>query len=407
MHEKTLIDEDKQLFQKVLDAFKKNDVEEFTNLIKYASAQRIELSTLVDDNGNTLMHHFILGASPVFIKVARNDYFDSFNPSWHITNKDGHTPFDLLANLPPEKNDFKKRAEITYGFWSQLYILSQFRQYLEFKKRDNETGYDVKECERIIKRLENGHCNGFAATWLLLWLNDNEDEYYKLLGPVVDWNRERDSLDAALTKQFEYAISVIRSFQQGRVFSDEKEMHEKQLDEWAGLKSTKDKHRDVLIGSPSFFKPQDSWEDFSEPGKYKSEYQWESPHFSLEALMILLEKLGKNSENKLGLSIGSYQHATAAGIKNSKLYFFDPNCSPVSNTTAKVELPRVYDLTSEEDRKKAAEDIYFAVAYRPAESLYSSFQGSIKTISLSETPYKGEEISMSAIGLSRAKRLGG
>lgn len=196
-------------FNKLIKSIHENNVDIFKSLLQ----DNANFSTMVDENGDSLLHHLLYQENIDLYLIAKEKYPDAWGQlKFEVgqKNKQGVSPSDIYKRM---QNQQFKNSLSQYGV-HQDYINKQFRVYITCLLESHSKNYDLIYLTQLRNLLNIGHCNGYALFFIEKILTSNLNEYKKYFQPIIEWNSKEDSLfKNHLNLLFEEALSKIVEYQ--------------------------------------------------------------------------------------------------------------------------------------------------------------------------------------------------
>lgn len=289
-------------------ALENDDQELFDFLIKKVSTQQIGAAR--NETGQTLPHLAIEkhNAAAFFQLRELNE-----SPLGGISNAQGETVNDYIQKQDPAfKAELQKEMLVhskKLGLAQRL-ILDKAAKFLKIRAEDmrkqelQENDPRLKHIEEleltIHIMLEKGHCHGFAVAWVEMFVLGLEDQYYKDLALLRDWDATKESITPELTNMMDTLFQRI-------LFYHHESVSHITRGSWNDpfLPSTQGDLLSKYLDNPNFMFPI---------LQLKIETK-----FISTAILSLLLKEGN------AIMIGGGGHSIAIGQKNDFYYLFDSN----------------------------------------------------------------------------------
>ncbi len=202
----------KQLFRKSIKHIRQDDLSNLLKVLKKAEKKNIDLSTLVDSDGNSMLHYLLMQENIELYKVAKQFYPTSWGQlklEFKLSNRFGVRPCDLFNAI--QDKSFKDGV-IQVG-QHQGHLLRQFRLYLDCQTALYPSKYDRDEVKILRSSLEKGHCHGFALLFIEYFFKSGIERYEAMFYNIIHWNGQFDDLDQGLIYEFEYLFGIILQYQ--------------------------------------------------------------------------------------------------------------------------------------------------------------------------------------------------
>ncbi|HHT9952022.1 TPA: hypothetical protein ACT9K3_001866 [Legionella pneumophila] len=191
--------DEKQTFEKLIEAIKEENVEQLRRLLSHARQSKYNIFEQVDVDGNTIMHHAIMQANREVMGSIMT-YETGREASFGVQNNQGKTPYQCMLDLPETKQAFKDLVKSKLGpSWQQSYILNQFKQYLHYQR--NKDGCDL----HLMSELPEDSAQ-YKNSYIFIKKSDTQDLYH--VNPdgkyekikIIDFNLFEETINAIKNK---------------------------------------------------------------------------------------------------------------------------------------------------------------------------------------------------------------